>query len=218
MNKAELIQRLISDLDGLPRHYKGKLDRLIKKADLYIKKVFGDSSQYLDYLHGIPFISVPQYGTNRAAKAKELWDSGQIRMRNLFDTMLEDVEPSETEEQSGEEWVPDKSRANSKQVFIVHGRDEANALKLEKLLAKRWDLEPDSGERYTQARPNVIFELGWFYGRLRRDKVCILFKKGAKIHSDLDGINRVEFSESVDEKIADIKSELKEAGVIATEQ
>ena len=77
---------------------------------------------------------------------------------------------------------------------------------------------PDSGERYTQARPNVIFELGWFYGRLRRDKVCILFKKGAKIHSDLGGINRVEFSESVDEKIADIESELKEAGVIATEQ
>jgi predicted nucleotide-binding protein len=28
----------------------------------------------------------------------------------------------------------------------------------------------------TQARPNAIFELGWFYGRLGRARVCILAK------------------------------------------
>ena len=31
---------------------------------------------------------------------------------------------------------------------------------------------------YVQARPNVIFELGWFHSRLGRDKVCIIMKKG----------------------------------------
>jgi predicted nucleotide-binding protein len=40
---------------------------------------------------------------------------------------------------------------------------------------------------YAQARPNVVFELGWFFGRLRREKVCILLQRGTRIHSDLDG-------------------------------
>lgn len=71
-----------------------------------------------------------------------------------------------------------------------------------------------SDAQYPQARPNVIFELGWFYGRLGREKVCILFKKGTKMHSDLDGISRIEFNNLINEKvIEDIRKELKEAGL-----
>jgi len=69
-------------------------------------------------------------------------------------------------------------------------------------------------DEYAQARPNVIFELGWFYGKLKRDRVCILFKKGTKIHSDLDGISRIEFNESVEDKVLEIEKELKAAGLI----
>lgn len=145
-------------------------------------------------------------------------------------------------------------QTESRTIFIVHGHDEANTLRLEKLLGDRWNLEPivlrdrpgkgrtliekfeqeakqsayafvlftpddlievpQSEESYTQARPNVIFELGWFYGRLGRDRVCILFKDGTKIPSDLDGINRIEYSESVEEKILDIEKELKAAGLL----
>lgn len=140
----------------------------------------------------------------------------------------------------------------SKTVFIVHGHDEPNTLRLEKLLRERWHLEPVrlssepgkgrtliekfeqeahsasyaivlftpddlievSGTKYTQARPNVIFELGWFYGRLSRRRVCILFKKGTNIHSDLDGITRIEFHDSVEEKIIDLEKELAEANLL----
>lgn len=142
-------------------------------------------------------------------------------------------------------------QAESRTVFIVHGHDEANTLRLEKLLNTQWGLPslvlrdkpgagrtliekfeeeasqagfafalitsddlvevPHSQERYSQARPNVIFELGWFYGRLGRDKVCILFKKGTKIPTDLDGINRIEFADSVNEKILEMARELKAA-------
>ena len=142
---------------------------------------------------------------------------------------------------------------DSRAVFIVHGHDELNTLRLEKLLKDRWHLEPIvlsfepdkggrtliekfeqeaqrvtyaiilftpddlveiSGTKYTQARPNVVFELGWFYGHLDRKRVCILFKKGTKIHSDLDGIMRIEFNDSVEEKILDVEKELKEAKLI----
>ncbi len=70
--------------------------------------------------------------------------------------------------------------------------------------------------RYAQARPNVTFELGWFYGRLGRERVCILFRKGTKIHSDLDGISRIEFHKSVteDHVVQEIEREMVGAGVI----
>lgn len=66
----------------------------------------------------------------------------------------------------------------------------------------------------SQARPNVIFELGWFYGRLGRAKVCIVFKKGTSIHSDLDGIERVEFEHSVEEVATKLEQELLAAKLL----
>ncbi len=69
---------------------------------------------------------------------------------------------------------------------------------------------------YTQARPNVVFELGWFYGRLGRTNVAILLKKGTELHSDLDGISQITFVESVEEKFLDIERELQAAGLLST--
>ncbi len=68
--------------------------------------------------------------------------------------------------------------------------------------------------QYFQARPNVIFELGWFYGKLGRDRVCILSKEKTEIHSDLKGISQIIFNQSVEEKILDIEAELRAAGLI----
>lgn len=137
-------------------------------------------------------------------------------------------------------------------VFIVHGHDEANTMRLRDLLRERFNLEPvilaaqpgrgrtliekfedearscsfafvlltpddqvatPSGE-YTQARPNVIFELGWFYGRLGRARVVLLLKGGTKIHSDLEGVSKIEFDRKVDAALVEIETELKAAGLI----
>jgi predicted nucleotide-binding protein len=68
-------------------------------------------------------------------------------------------------------------------------------------------------KEYAQARPNVIFELGWFYARLGRERVCILFQKGTQIHSDLNGISRIEFSDSVEEKSDELAREFAAAGI-----
>lgn len=43
-----------------------------------------------------------------------------------------------------------------------------------------------------RARQNVIFELGFFVGRLGRGKVCSLYKPGVEIPSDYDGVGYVE--------------------------
>jgi predicted nucleotide-binding protein len=137
-------------------------------------------------------------------------------------------------------------------VFLIHGHDELNVLRLKELLRDRWNLEavvlglkpgkgrtliekfeeeaqravfalalftPDDvvnveGEEYSQPRPNASFELGWFYGRLGRQRVCILFKRGTRIHSDLDGISRIEFGDSILEKVDELERELLDAGIV----
>ena len=45
-------------------------------------------------------------------------------------------------------------------------------------------VEKENG-KYIQARPNVLFELGWFCGKLGRDKVCIIKRQGTQIPTDL---------------------------------
>ena len=118
----------------------------------------------------------------------------------------------------------EKGIKNSKNIFIIHGHDEAKRRELESLLKDRFKLnpivlldQPDQGltiiekfekyasncsyafalftpddivtngdKQYFQARPNVIFELGWFYANLGRSRVCILDQASeqSKIFSD----------------------------------
>jgi predicted nucleotide-binding protein len=39
-----------------------------------------------------------------------------------------------------------------------------------------------------RARQNVVFELGYFLGRLGRDRVCALYESGVELPSDYEGI------------------------------
>lgn len=137
-------------------------------------------------------------------------------------------------------------------VLLIHGRDELNVLRLEKLIREHGEchvvtlsdlpargrtiiekfeeeangavfamalLTPDdsvtfAGRKYQQARPNVLFELGWVYGRLGRSRVCIVFKRGTYLPSDLDGINRIDFGENVLEVLPQLRTELESAGML----
>lgn len=68
--------------------------------------------------------------------------------------------------------------------------------------------------KYFQARPNVLFELGWFCGRFGRDKVRILKQKGTEMPSDLDGIVTIEFYEKLEEAFRKIGVDLENNGLI----
>ena len=67
---------------------------------------------------------------------------------------------------------------------------------------------------YYQARPNVIFELGWFIGKNGKGSVTILCQTGTEIPSDLHGILRKEFREDVSEKSGEIRKELVKFGLL----
>jgi len=76
------------------------------------------------------------------------------------------------------------------------------------------DLVKKKGNRYSQARPNVLFELGWFYGRFGRDRVCIIKKADTEMPSDLSGILSIDILERVSEGLKEIQDELQRIGLI----
>jgi predicted nucleotide-binding protein len=244
MNKFELIQSLIDQAANLPHRDDIALDKLKRRAQMILTKI-GTEKSYAAAMNNIIFF--PPFASTIGRYYDEYWISGKEKFLNLLRTVQEELE------EFGDKDVKEKQKVEvSKRIFIVHGHDEINTLKLKNILGEHWHLDPKilrgepgkgrtliekfeqeaekaiyafvlfspddlvevKGTTYTQARPNAIFELGWFYGRLTRQKVCILFKKGTKIPSDLDGITRIEFDNTVDEKILEIERELRAANLL----
>lgn len=106
-------------------------------------------------------------------------------------------------------WKPDQSRT-----LIEKLEEEASPANFAIALLTPDDLVTSENKEYVQPRPNVIFELGWFFGRLGRKNVCIIRQTETNIHSDISGVVRKEFKENVEEITADIEDELKAAGLI----
>jgi len=63
-----------------------------------------------------------------------------------------------------------------------------------------------------RARPNVIFEFGYFVGKLGRSRVCCLHKGEVVVPSDLDGLVYKKIDSSIDAQAYAIIKELKAAG------
>lgn len=66
----------------------------------------------------------------------------------------------------------------------------------------------------TRARQNVIFEMGYFWGLLKRKSVCCLLKDNVEKPSDIEGIVYIPFKDSINECHEMIIKELKEARLI----
>jgi len=65
-----------------------------------------------------------------------------------------------------------------------------------------------------QARENVILELGYFIGKLQREKVCCIMKGNGLLPSDLHGIVTIRYQDSIKDKFLQIKKELKNTGYV----
>jgi predicted nucleotide-binding protein len=74
------------------------------------------------------------------------------------------------------------------------------------------DLDDADRKKEFRARPNVIFEFGYFVGQLGRDRVCCLHKGDVVVPSDLDGLVYKRVEQSIDTQAYAIIRELKAAG------
>jgi len=63
-----------------------------------------------------------------------------------------------------------------------------------------------------RARQNVILELGYFIGKLGRDRICCLYNDNVELPSDIHGVVYKRFNKSIEECFKSIAEELKAAG------
>jgi hypothetical protein len=77
------------------------------------------------------------------------------------------------------------------------------------------DVVKNSGREYFQARPNALFELGWFFSHLGRKNVLLLLEEGVDVLSDLSGVLQKRFVHRVAERGLEIRAELELAGILS---
>lgn len=65
-------------------------------------------------------------------------------------------------------------------------------------------------ELFPRARQNVVFEAGFFYGVLGRDRVALMYSKGVEKPSDVDGVAWIPLERDIWK--LELGKELKEAG------
>ena len=65
-----------------------------------------------------------------------------------------------------------------------------------------------------RARQNVIFEWGYFVGKLGRPNVCCVYKEGVMLPSDLHGMIYKRINNSIEEKGHEIIREMINAGLV----
>ena len=63
-----------------------------------------------------------------------------------------------------------------------------------------------------QARQNVVLELGYFWGRLGRERMCVLHKEGVELPSDIHGILYVPLNNPHEWQLP-LAREMKQAGL-----
>ena len=67
-------------------------------------------------------------------------------------------------------------------------------------------------KKESRARQNVIFEFGYFIGKLGRNRVCCLYKEGVQLPTDISGIIYKKIEKDVPEKGILIIKDLQAAG------
>ena len=256
MNRIELIQSLVNQLNELPHRDEDKLDALTRRADMIIRRVAPSVNEYLADLRRIRFD--PGFRPATEHEYNESWSSASTEMLNLLNTMLEELQILDSFEQSralpqSNEVQKSKKIKLSTKIFVVHGHDgemeQAVARTLGQLgldpiilheqpsqgrtiIEKFTDhsdvtsavvlFSPDdmaypkrgsSNEAKLRARQNVVFELGFFIGKLGRERVFVLHReeKNFEMLSDYSGVVYISYNQSGSWR-SDLIKELKACG------
>ncbi len=73
--------------------------------------------------------------------------------------------------------------------------------------------KPDTDrQKESRARPNVIFEFGYFVGKLGRSRVCCLYTGNVSLPSDVSGMIYKRYEKSIEEVAYSVIKDLKASG------
>jgi Predicted nucleotide-binding protein containing TIR-like domain len=99
------------------------------------------------------------------------------------------------ERAAGREVIILREQASGGRTLIEKFEDHAQEASYAIVLITADDLGgPKDGPSQPRGRQNVIFEMGYFYGRIGRGSVCVLLDSGVEQPSDMTGIVYIEFA------------------------
>ena len=101
---------------------------------------------------------------------------------------------------------------NRGQAILEKFENEAQSAGFAVVLFSPDDVIQSTDSLVSRARPNVIFELGYFTGTLDRNRTCVLYKDGVEIPSDYAGILYIPYDNSDGWK-AKLAREMRIAGM-----
>jgi predicted nucleotide-binding protein len=219
----ELPIRSEADLKRARREY----DKWDSYTETLLRKLFDTPEISEEYLAPTRLFHHQSY-TQRIDDYRHDVETKISRLEGLVDKLRLYEKPQS-------EPAPAKATALSRDIFIVHGHDEATKQSVARFI-ENLDLvaiilheQPNRGrtliEKLEQEsspagyavvlltpddvgaradkpkdlvprpRQNVIFELGFFLGKLGRDRVCVLYRKGVERPSDISGVSYIEMLE-----------------------
>ena len=196
-----------------------------QEADPRQHKLFNDVLIELEDLRDV----VGREADEHERQQNESYKRGLNTTTVILESMIDEIEEywEDEHQTSPSPAAQENERTNTKEVFVIHGRDNEAKETVARFLT-RLDLTPvilhekpnqgrtiiEKFEQHAQvgfavalltpddvgalkneeknlkprARQNVVFELGYFLGRLGRERVCALTKGNIEIPSDYDGV------------------------------
>lgn len=202
MSDFEILQQLCETADELSKKYISSSSPDFKawktRADRLLIRRFGKDSYEFKSFNKISYsLSFFTSGTPDSAFVEACAD-GLRSAKAVLETYLDEF--SDEGETGSTANVGDYSK-----VFIVHGHNGELRERVARIIEKL-EIEGDAAgavclftaddegraqaeqSEKPRARQNVVFEAGYFIGRLGRENVAILVDKGIEIPSDLQGV------------------------------
>ncbi len=118
----ELLKKLLSDIITMRFPHKGKLNELMLRAKTIANRAIPENKDYLTSIEDLVFEHKAYTSTPTPERLKEVFEDGRKEFIGVVNAMVSYVEDffPEDEIQVDEEFTID-----SKEIFIVHGHDEA---------------------------------------------------------------------------------------------
>lgn len=137
-NKTELLTSLLEEAK-LMSYRDGNLDKVKKRSEMIIPKIFGNDTAYLEKFNKIRYSPMIAFSGMDNSIYQSSFETGKSQLINLINVMLEDLSLTEVFKTMGSNKTDNNFK--SEKIFIVHGHNEemkqSSARFLEKL-----DLKP----------------------------------------------------------------------------
>lgn len=234
-NKSDALSKLadliakVEELSNL-RHDSPEFSKWKRATELALRNIFGEKAKNVDEFSSLSYSPMIISMGGGDGQFQRPYLSGLQSAKALLESMVEEIDEYWRDE-SAQASSPEVTHApqlagTSKNVFVVHGRDDGTKETIARFVSnlgyvpvilheqpsggktviekfeKNADacfaialLTPDdmgglSGDTdlKPRARQNVIFEFGYFIGRLSRLRVCAITKGEVELPSDYAGV------------------------------